>query len=489
MDIESIVKQLMQAEKMPLNKLFQDRQLWEWRQEEYREVNNLLRGLRDLTFNLKLQSTFSPQKTVSSNPQVATATAGGESTGTYTLNVTQLATVASNVSAATVSADPADPIDPNALLAAEKGKFAAQWTGDGPISFTITTYPEGQAVSAEFIVDPAQESLNDVLSRISADSELGVTAFYDAPAGKVAIATRHTGDNNPDGAEILFSGEFLTGTLKLSSANELGGQNAQFTINGLDTSRPTNIFSINGVTFNLLSEGSTSIQVQRDVDQVFNSIKTWVDKYNEVIETINGKLTQERYRDYPPLTEEQKQEMSDREIELWEEKAKSGLLRNDQMVQGILDNLRQELSTMVEGLELNHLGLIGITTGNYYERGQLHLDEAKLRAALEEDGEGVRDFFTRQEDGLAQRLSATLDQSLDRLSGYAGSVSGFSLVDNSYISRQIRNLDQRIDSTEDRLAQVEERYWRQFTAMETFINQMNSQSAWLSQQLAGWSQS
>ena len=109
------------------------------------------------------------------------------------------------------------------------------------------------------------------------------------------------------------------------------GRDATIVIDGVTVQRSTNNFTIDGITYNLTRdfeavEGEVeaiTLAMTQDVDQAFENIKTFVEAYNKVIETINEALSQERFRDYPPLTDEQKEAMTDKEIELWEEKARS----------------------------------------------------------------------------------------------------------------------------------------------------------------------
>jgi flagellar hook-associated protein 2 len=122
------------------------------------------------------------------------------------------------------------------------------------------------------------------------------------------------------------------------------------------------------------------------------------------------------------------------------------------------------------------------------EQGKLKINESRLRAAIEEDPEGVARLFNNKSDaaseqGIATSLYDTLNGVIGRITSQAGSAA--TLYDQSYISRTIRDIDDQINSMEDRLAMVEERYWRQFTAMEKAISSMNQQSSWLSSQLMG----
>jgi len=220
---------------------------------------------------------------------------------------------------------------------------------------------------------------------------------------------------------------------------------------------------------------------------VVDKIKEFVNLYNELVDELNLAIREDVYRDFPPLTDAQKADMSEKEIELWEEKAKSGLLRADSILSGILSEMRLALGGVVQGEDGNMtLANIGITTGSWYEYGRLKINEDKLRAAVEEDPEGVQRLFTNNGDdasetGLARRLSTVLDQGMERLNQTAGKAS--ISYDQSFLSRQIRDYESRLSAMEERLLRYEESQWRKFTAMERVLGQLYAQGDWLTQQL------
>lgn len=236
----------------------------------------------------------------------------------------------------------------------------------------------------------------------------------------------------------------------------------------------------------------------------FHSIKDFIDKYNTVVETISNKLYEERYRDYLPLTEEQREELTDDQIDKWTEKARSGLLRHDAILSDIYSRFRMTMAAVVPGVSggyvqdgktvySDRLSAIGITTTSDYMSGKLVVDENKLREAIEKDPQGILDLFTKNPDeysekGIATRLYEDVNYGMERLIAKAGSAGDFKLVDNSSIGKEIKEINERIDTWEDRLAQLEDRYYRQFTAMEKAIQQLNSQSTWLMQQFGMYGQ-
>ncbi|MFB5660934.1 flagellar filament capping protein FliD [Alteribacillus sp. HJP-4] len=276
-----------------------------------------------------------------------------------------------------------------------------------------------------------------------------------------------------------------------------GGRNARFTVNGLETERTSNTFTLNGMTLTLketfsAEEGAVTIGSSIDTDKIYDTITGFVNEYNELLDKINEKLTETRFRDYPPLTGEQRGELSDREAEMWDEKAQSGLLRNDRMISGFTNTFRTDLYGAVgNGSAYNQLTTIGIsTTRNYNDRGRLEFDETKLRAAIEQDPDGVFELFaadgaSSSEKGIARRLRDSLDQAINSLAERAGGFKGKLQNHQFTLGRDMNNLDNQITNFERRLSETEERYWRQFTAMEKAMAQANEQANMFYSQMFG----
>lgn len=374
------------------------------------------------------------------------------------------------------------------------------------VSFRVGAYTENGRSDEVFNIK-ASQSFNSLIGEVN-ESDNGINMFYDKMTGQMSLTRTETGNFNGEGynsdtyandvnnREIITAGTFMTDQLKFAGAEETGGENAKFIINGLETSRTSNSFEISGVTFNLKKEFSNetvTVNVSNDSDAVFENIKEFVEKYNEFIGKVQDKLQEERYRDYRPLTDEQREELSDRQQELWEEKAKSGMLKSDDILSGALNDIRRDFYAPVENGEIpsmyQQLASIGITTTReYLEGGKLEIDEAKLKSAIQDDPDAINDLFTADGDsyeqkGILQRLTDSATQVIDRVNEKAGKTT---YAENQYtLGKQLDDLGDRISAFEDRLIQVEDRYWRQFTAMEKAIQRMNSQSMYLMQQFGG----
>lgn len=245
-----------------------------------------------------------------------------------------------------------------------------------------------------------------------------------------------------------------------------------------------------------------------NVDDMMTKIKEFVNTYNGLIKDLKNLTGESKYRDYTPLTAEQKEDMSENEIKLWEEKAKSGLLRSDALIRSGLSDMRSLVYQSNPGMEdskFNTLFNIGITTSkNYNEGGTLEIDEVKLRKALEEDPDAVEKLFkniegkkddtiqvTDPETGVVSTKTADTRGYLEKL---RESMKSFeisiekkagrsTMTDAEYsIGKSLIDAGKRIDTWQAKLKNIEARYWKQFSAMESAINKANSQSSIFAQQ-------
>jgi len=587
LDIDTIVKNLMKAQRAPLDKLNQQKTTLEWQREQYRDVNIKMVDFRNnKLFNYGLQGIVSAKQVkTSGNTSAVSAKADSSAiAGSMSIEVKQLATsstIASTTGIGTVDKnkklnqlnggalnytaiggkvdvtingktiqldETVDTLNTmvakinankdmnvTAFIDGTTGKLSLTSKTGGPTTITtggtllddfqlggLTSYSgigsvtmatdtlaslktagklsytaDGLgnvsfSINGSTITVNESDTLDDLLNTINSNVEAAVTAAIDASTGKLTIKSNGSGS-------VAVSGDLFT---KFNLTGETVGQNAKVVINGIETERDSNTFTENGVsiTLNALSAGSaTTLNVTSDTDKIVDSIKTFIKEYNDLLETVNDKVNEERYRKFPPLTSEQKAEMSDDEIKMWEEKARSGLIRRDPTLTTMVDSMRLAAMTdvTIDGVKVN-LASFGIETGEWQQRGKLVIkDEAKLRQAIEANPAQLEKFFTQQttqtdaklkglptnpDNGLFNRLSNTLMTAIEELSNKAGT-SKYSIskdatfLDSSIISEQLRNLDTKIYNANDRLNRLEVTYYRQFTAMETAMNRFQSQSS------------
>jgi len=476
---DEIIEKLMTAERMPLERMEQDKTTLEWKRDGFRDINKALLELDNMMLDMKLSKTYNSKTVTSSMEGAVTATATtSAANGAYKIEVTELATSEMNVSKKEFE----DINTPISELVDD------EFPEDGKYTASFTTYGENGG-NHEIVIDK-NDTIKDVLKQIN-DKDNNVRAFYDEQSGKIIMETTRTGKYNTEGdggPEINFDNDsFFTSFLEMS--NEVEAQDAVFSYNGLELTSKNNSYTLNDITFNFNSttDGkSATLTVNNDTDAAFDSIMAFVDKYNEVVEVMNGSQREEKHRDFHPLTEAQKEEMTEKEIELWEEKAKSGLLRGDTTITSGLFSMRNSWYSKVKtGGEITSLTQIGIETSSaYMDGGKLIVDEDKLRTALKDDPEGVQKLFSNSDDkdsrGLVNRLEDSIEATMKSIERKAGKST--STLENYTLGKQMKDLNTRISDFEDRLVRIETRYWNQFSAMEKAVQRANQQSDYLMSQ-------
>jgi len=464
LDTESIVKQLMQVERTKVDKYIKQKQILEWKRDDYRDINTKLLALRNIAFDMQLQGTFLGKKTTSSDETMLQATANTSAVeGRFEIVVKQLASGITR-------------------------EF--NYTSDaGIVNDKLTAGGSFKLNGVEITLD-AGDSMAAIASKINQVADkTNVKATYDTDKNLFYLMTTKTGSE----ASINITDSQFSDVSFLQDFSSGFGQNAIITFNGgSDIEFASNQFTFNNINFNLKKadpSATISLTVESDLDAIVDKIKAFVENYNSVMEKINGKLTEKRYRDYAPLTDEQKDAMKEADIEKWEKMARSGLLNSDSLLSGLYSDIRMATSGIIAGEgKYRTLSSIGITTMAWYDQGKLYIDEDKLRKALTEDVDGVIKLFTATKekdgsDGIATRLYSTVNNGMKSITDKAGSSN--SLVDQSFLGKEIKDVKDRIEQMEDYLIRVENRYWAQFTAMESALQQMQSQSNWLTAQLGG----
>jgi flagellar hook-associated protein 2 len=484
MNTDEIVDSLVKAQSSRLNKMQQTKILTNWKSESYRDVNKKIDEFRKAMEGLRLQSTFNKQAVTSSDSRIEVSSGG---TSTQTEFVISEATLPTAARPAIVSF--------NSKMAS--GSTVIGGTGSTDVTFTLNS--QAITLTPDMTFDQAIAKINEssTLTNVKA-SNVG---------GSLVFTSTGTGDTH----KVEITG--------LAGSNDLGlgdtlvkGTNASsgtVTINNTLIHVSSNKFTYDGVTFNLKEKvapgANISVRVGTDTQGIFDSIKTFVDKYNGLIADFNGKVNEKRYRDYSPLLDDQKKDMKENDIKLWDEKAKSGLLTNDSTIRSFLTEMRNSLNTVVEnaGVSSNFKSLkdIGISfSSNYQDNGKLVLDEAKLKGLLQTNTEDIKKLFTIKETGATSSSTTVTDSNMNKNSGFAwriydrlnvaisqlGTIAGSpnSSVDTkSTIAQQLKSLDSNIFREQDKISAYEERMWKQFTAMEKALQQLNSQGSWLSQQL------
>ncbi len=351
----------------------------------------------------------------------------------------------------------------------------------------------------------ANDSIQTVIDKVN-NSSAGVTLSYDQMSDRFTLVSDREGAVN---AMEIMDPSGLIANLKLN--DHAAAQDAQFTVQTatgqITTSRSSNTFTLEGTTITLNETSATPVTVNVNASggDVKDNIVKFVDAYNNILDKINTKTTEKRYRDFAPLTDAQKKELEEDDEKKWQEKAKSGLLRSDNHLVELASKMRRALYEKVEGVGLS-LKDIGITTSSDYRKGgRLTIDEGKLDKALKERPNDVVALFTQKSDkayldgpnareryaesGLASRLNDILNDNIriTKGGGYLIKMAGQEgVIDTkSDLYKQIKEADDKVDKLLEMLADKEESYYRKFARMESMMQRYSAQSNWLMQQFGG----
>lgn len=516
MDTEKIIGDLMKAQRLPLDKITQKKQYMQWQMDDYRKTNRDLRATSDKVFDTVMkQSTFMAKNVnVSNDKAVSIKNINSTADFAGSIQVHQLATQSTLKSSGSITAVPVT--NPVAEVA---GSSTLESIGATADSMKITVKAPG-ATDAVTLTFAKTATIDDVINEVN--KKTGVTAFFDSKTGKIAMTSKEGGAGAIEIKDVAGS-EGLTGLLKLEGTepnSSLEGQNSIFTFNGLQTQRSSNTFQLNGFEINLkqvtaplgvgtvdnivggdrvvLPNGeSITFSSAPDVDKVVDAVTQFVNDYNKMIEELNAKIREPKYRTFQPLSDEQKKDMKENEIKLWDEKAMSGTLRNDPEISSMLTKMRTLMSSTIEGSDGKLISLkdLGISTStSYTEKGKLTINESKLRESIADNPNKAYEFFASpsksaddvgglKKGGLAVQFRAVVDETRGVISKKAGSTG--SVNESFTMGRTMKDMNTQITKFEDRLKMVESRYWKQFNAMENAIQRANAQSASLMSALGG----
>lgn len=473
MDIESIVTNLMKSEKIPQDNLKRKKQTLVWKEEAYREVNTKLSTLKNSLNDMKLSGDWKAFKATSSNSSAVSVSASSSATPlSHTLNVTSLATAASSSGTAlSLTASSTE----TAITSSTKLSEIQGLSSGG--SFTLN----GASISYT-----SDDTISSLLSKVNSSSA-GVQMSFDDEGNRFVITSKTAGSKS----EITFSGadtSFQT-TTGFSSAIVNPGKDAAFTLDGISYTRGSNKFTLDGVTYNLQQEntGPVTVAVGQDTDALFEKVKSFVTNYNAVVELMNTKTKETKYRDFKALLDSEKTDMTETEIKNWETKAKSGVLRSDDLLNSTLGSLRSLLSQTVSSstsTSYNAFYKVGLTTTEYdsdnrQNSGKIQLDEDALKAAIEEDPSGIIQLFSNYPDGIAQKMYTEVTSSLTQLVSKAGKVGADTDLITNTLGLEVSNLQSKIDAWDTKLNAKENYYYSMFSKMDTAVGESNSTISYL----------
>lgn len=520
MDIDSLVKNSVSKYQSNYDAAYKKKVVAEWTKTAYADLYSSISTFRNGTaYDFHLAGSTTAHTVKSGDDSVVTASANGDAVNMShdvivgalaenanlqsTGKITRKIDTPTSVKLADVAGIAIDDTNSNSDKIALS--FDVQDSADSTKSHTVSyTYK-----------DLKEATLNDFASDIR-KLGLNITASYDATNDNMSIYNKKLGTSNivkitanAASASTSYSvtaesnvflthlnlGSYSTGTGTVTPvdttalANGIAGKNSSITVDGHTFSSESNTVTTNNVTYTAIkpSATTTKVAVATDVDALVKSVQKFVDSYNEILDKLNTQLHASKYSAYGALTKDEEENMSDKQLENWEAKAKSGLLRNDPTISSIVNDMRSAVSQKVEGLtgDYKTLASIGVEVGkgsnSYKEYGKLHLDETKLRKAIGADPDIVQKMFTANNtststtdtstQGVGTRLYNITRKGLSNIEEQAGTSAS---SDNSYYGKKIANMDTNLKALLKALQAKETYYYTKYNKMESAIGNLNS---------------
>lgn len=352
----------------------------------------------------------------------------------------------------------------------------------------------------------AVDNTTTLNSLASAMEKAGISANYDANQGRFYLSSKKTGTENgftvevknPDGTEDVDNKTLkaLGLDLKDGEAGKIVASDAKIIYNGVEYIQSSNSFSINGLTIDVSSKGEEqSFSVETDVDGIYDKVKNFVKEYNELIAEMNKLYNADSSRGYEPLTSEEKDAMTEEDAEKWETKIKDSLLRRDSTISSLLSSMRTTLNksvavTNADGTTTRYaLSSFGIVTGGYTEKGQLHINGNSDDPEYADKEDKLKAAIAANPDALIKTLTTLGNEMYTNLQKAQKSIinvrSTMTFYNDKQMDGEIRDLKKNVTSLQDKLAEEEDKYYKQFSGMETALARLQSQQNYIAQLFGG----
>lgn len=476
MDTESIIADLVKVKQSKVDDLKKAQTKHEWKQEAWKNMNSKIYKLFSGTLNdLTYQSSFAKKTTTVSNPSAATViTQDSAMNSVQSLKIKSLASAGYMTGGELADGTTAD------TTMKELGAIA----DGGTATITVKIGSENKTIELN-----ADSKVSDVAVKLK---ELGLNANYDSVTNRIFIGASATGVEN----DFQISADAGAGTdalkaLGLSTeggAIKVDGSSAEIELNRATFTSSNNAFEINGLTITcnaITGDSPITLTTQEDTSGVYDMIKDFIKEYSELINEMDKLYNADRAKGYEPLTDEEKDTMSESEIEKWETKIKDSLLKGDSTLSTVSSAMKQIMSSGFEiGGRTMYLSDFGIETMGYFEaedneRNAYYIngDEDNenssiknktndLKAAISKDPMQVRDFFNQ--------LAKTLKTKLDDLMGGTDYASTYSVYEDKKMKEEYDDYTKKIAEAEEKLADYEDKWYAKFSAMETAMAKMQS---------------
>ena len=533
LDTDSIVQELVSAYSTKKEKYEKAQTKQEWKMDAWKTMNSKIYGFYTSSLsNMRISTAYSLKTSTISDSKAATVTASSSAVnGTQKMKVNKLASSAYMTGGVVKLSD------------------AKNDTGDKKVTGSTALSDMGIETGSKIAVNDTEIEITDgmtVNQLISKFKDAGINASFDETnqrffvnaktsgaegeftlmanneegfdaLQKLGLFAAYTTEKDTDGKQTVETAE-MTKYRKLlasgtdeqkklakkiieevengkvsSDAARISGQDAEIVLNGATFTSSTGTFSINGLSITAMQVTAAgeevSITTSNDTQGMYNKIKEFLGKYNELIKDMDTAYNAAAAKDYEPLTDDEKKDMSDNEIEKWETKIKDSLLRRDSTLGNTSSALKSLMNTSFEiNGKTYSLSSFGINTASYFsadtnEKGCLHIDgdaddattsgnEDKLMAAINEDPEVVAEFF--------QKLSTSVYNDLTKRMASSSVSSIYTIYNDKQMSSEYSDYKDKVSKWQEKIEYYEEFYYKKFSAMEKALSKLQSSTSSLS---------
>lgn len=530
LDTEAIISELVSAYRTKEEKYQKAQTKLSWKQDAWKDLNIKVRSLYDNISNLRFTSAWTMKKTTVSDSTKATVTAAGSCVnGTQTLKIKQLAK-GTYITGGEISNTSAGTAPTSATKLSELG-----YTGSG--GDIQVKDSSGNVVKTVSVT--GNTTIKDLVSALNGAGD--TKASFDATNKRIFMTSNKTGEQNAfslDGdADILKT----VGLSKEGGASIVDAQDSEIELNGAKFTSANNTYTVNGLTIDCLAEtGNSEISITTSVDtqSMYDQVKSFLSQYNSLMKEMYSLYNADSAKGYEPLTDSEKDQMTDTEVEKWEEKIKAALLRRDDTLDGIMSTMKNAMSTSyyiyngnavtydsdkqyykcngnaiknsdgsyvtsasqlklwasANGAKKYSLSSFGIKTEACAtmtansSQDAYHIDGDADDSVSKNNSDVLLNMLSSDPDTVSsfmKQLTSGLYSAIDtKMKSVKGLSSSYTIYNDIEMAREYSDYTDTISKWEDKLTDLEDSYYKKFAAMESALASLQSQSSSLSSLLS-----
>lgn len=530
LDTEAIISELVSAYRTKEEKYQKAQTKLSWKQDAWKDLNIKVRSLYDNISNLRFTSAWTMKKTTVSDSTKATVTAAGSCVnGTQTLKIKQLAK-GTYITGGEISNTSAGTAPTSATKLSELG-----YTGSG--GDIQVKDSSGNVVKTVSVT--GNTTIKDLVSALNGAGD--TKASFDATNKRIFMTSNKTGEQNAfslDGdADVLKT----VGLSKEGGASIVDAQDSEIELNGAKFTSANNTYTVNGLTIDCLAEtGNSEISITTSVDtqSMYDQVKSFLSQYNSLMKEMYSLYNADSAKGYEPLTDSEKDQMTDTEVEKWEEKIKAALLRRDDTLDGIMSTMKNAMSTSyyiyngnavtydsdkqyykcngnaiknsdgsyvtsasqlklwasANGAKKYSLSSFGIKTEAYAtmtansSQDAYHIDGDADDSVSKNNSDVLMNMLSSDPDTVSsfmKQLTSGLYSAIDtKMKSVKGLSSSYTIYNDIEMAREYSDYTDTISKWEDKLTDLEDSYYKKFAAMESALASLQSQSSSLSSLLS-----